>query len=283
MIWRIRSREISCNHRTLIMGILNITPDSFSDGGRFMKPDEALLRALQMEKEGADFLDIGAESTRPGASPVSSEDELDRLLPVLEALHLKIKIPISIDTTKAKVAEVCLQRGAKIINDVSGLGVSGKKMAEVVRDFEAGLILMHRRGMPGDMQSFAHYADVVEEVLAELRQSMELAFQCGVEAEQLVVDPGLGFSKDAEQNFILLAGIERFHELKRPVLLGPSRKSFLGKVTGRPVEDREYATAAAAVYAVMKQVQILRVHEVGAIRDAVSTAEAIREANGVRA
>lgn len=306
MMWHIRSRTLSFSHpppsplprhgeresppqsatdpprslaevrgRTLLMGILNVTPDSFSDGGEFRDPDRAVERAFRIQEEGADLLDLGAESTRPGACPVSEDEELQRLLPVLRRLRPKISIPISIDTTKPDVARICLEEGAEIINDVSGLKDSGPRMAALVRESKAGLILMHRRGNPETMQSLSVYQDVVAEVLKELRESLQLAQEAGIDHEQVVVDPGLGFAKTAEQNLEILRDLDRFHELGFPLLVGPSRKSFIGRITDREVGDREFGTAAAAAICVLKGVQILRVHEIGAMRDAVHMAEAI--------
>lgn len=275
MIWRLRARTISLAS-TRLMGILNLTPDSFSDGGRYFLPEEAVGRALQMAREGADLLDLGAESTRPGAQPVTAEEEIRRLLPVLIRLKDKIDIPLSIDTTKPEVAEISLHNGAHLINDVSGLKDSGREMAQVVKKYGAGLILMHRRGDPSTMQSLTQYGDVVREVMQELGSSLEVALEEGLSPDQIVVDPGLGFAKTAEQNIEILSRLEEFHSLGFPLLLGPSRKSFLGKLTGRETGEREFATAAVAAFAVFKGVQILRVHEIAPMRDVIRTAEAMR-------
>ena len=275
MEWRIKNGELHLN-RTLLMGVVNVTPDSFSDGGRYARPEAAARRVFQLAEEGADIIDLGGESTRPGALAVSVEEELERLLPVLQKVSGRIPVPVSIDTTKAEVACACLQEGAHIINDVSSLCESGDRMAEVVRTFGAGFILMHRRGTPQTMQAFAHYGDVVEEVTSELEQRIAHARRAGIHEGQLAVDPGLGFAKDTEQNLEILRGLEKFHSLNLPLVLGPSRKSFIGKITGRETGEREYGTAAVATWSVMKGVHILRVHEVRAMRDAVRMAEAIR-------
>ncbi|MCM8775099.1 MAG: dihydropteroate synthase [Candidatus Omnitrophica bacterium] len=280
MIWTIRDREIRLE-KTLLMGIVNITPDSFSDGGEFFNREKAIARAFQIESEGADILDLGAESTRPHAGPVPREEELGRILPVLRGIRKRIRIPISVDTTKPEVARLCLQEGAHIVNDVSGLKLSGPAMAETVREFRAGLILVHRRGTPQTMQLLTDYEHGVEDVLNELKVSLESALAFGIDSNQLVIDPGLGFAKTAEQNIAILSELEKFHRFERPVLLGPSRKSFIGKVTGKVVDDREFGTAAVVTYAVFKRVQILRVHNVHAMRDAVRMAEAIRETKGI--
>lgn len=253
------------------MGILNLTPDSFSDGGQFQTPEAALRQAQKMLAEGASILDLGAESTRPGAIPISENEELSRLLPVLEALKNENAV-ISIDTTKPKVADECLKRGAHIINDVSGLKDSGFQMAERVRKFGAGMVLMHRRGDSQTMQSYTQYEDVVSEVLGELRESLQIAEQAGIASEQIVIDPGIGFAKTAAQSWEILRHLESLKDLGYPVLLGPSRKSFLGG----DLKDRDFATAAVCTYAVLEGVEILRVHEVGATREAVRVAEALK-------
>lgn len=265
------------------MGILNLTPDSFSDGGRFLGPEKAVSRALQMVEEGADILDLGGESTRPGAQPVRMEEELSRIFPVLKCLRREADLPISIDTTKPEVAKICLEEGAHIINDVSGLREGGAEMAEVIRSFGAGLILMHRRGNAQTMQSLADYEDVVTEVMEELHGSMKRALDGGLSEEQLVVDPGLGFAKATEHNIQILKSLERFHALGRPILLGPSRKSFIGEITGRGVGEREYGTAAVVAMAVEKGVHLLRVHEVKPMRDVVRTMEILCGDRYVRA
>lgn len=276
MLWKIRRGKLSLE-RTLVMGILNITPDSFSDGGAYPDAEKAAARALELEKQGADILDLGAESTRPNAPAVSPEEELKRLLPVLEALRGKLKIPVSIDTTKAEVAAACLENGADIINDVSGLEISGEGMAELAARTGAGLILMHRRGTPETMQSLAVYGDVLEEVMFELEKAVKRAEGAGVLREQIVVDPGLGFSKNAAQNLEILNSFEKLHRAGLPVLAGPSRKSFLGAAAGKDEpRERDWATAAAVSAAVLKGAHIVRVHEVPGMIDVVRVAEKIR-------
>ena len=276
MIWKIRQNTVSFS-RTILMGVLNITPDSFSDGGHFLDPAAACARALQMIQEGADIIDLGAESTRPGAQPVTEKEELGRLLPVVELLQKDKKVPISIDTAKPEVAKKCLEAGADIINDVSGLKRSGVEMARVIKKSGAGLVLMHSRGTPETMQGLTHYNDLIAEILGELRDSVEIATRAGVEREQIVIDPGLGFSKTPEQNLEILRDLKAFQGLGFPVMLGPSRKSFIGHVTGREVGEREFGTAACVAMAVEQGVQILRVHEVKAMRDAARVTEAIKK------
>jgi len=275
VIWKIRNHTVSFG-RTLILGILNITPDSFSDGGRYLDPGAACAQAVKLVGEGADLLDLGAVSTRPGAVPVPDQDELERLLPVLKKIRKEVAVPLSIDTVSPRVARDCLEAGADIINDVSGLKRSGPEMARLVREFGAGLVLMHSRGTPETMQTLTDYGDVVPEVMNELRESLKIAADAGVDPEQLVVDPGLGFAKTAKQNLELLGKIDIFHELGFPVLVGPSRKSFLGQVTGREAADRDFGTAACVAACVAAGVQILRVHDAGAMRDVIRMMEAIQ-------
>ena len=281
MEWIFRNKTITFQ-KTLLMGVINITPDSFSDGGKFEQTDLALEHALKLASEGADILDLGAESSRPNAEQLSAGEELERMLPALQAIREKTSVLISVDTTKAEVARECLKSGADIINDISGLHDSSGELADVVREHNAGLILMHRRGTAKTMQTLTDYEDLVPDVLAELKESVELAVARGVKPEQIVVDPGIGFAKDAEQNIEILKELERFHELGKPVLLGPSRKSFIGHVTGREVHEREFGTAAVIADAVLKGIQIVRVHNVGAMRDVVLMTEAIRRENHVR-
>ena len=272
--WKVRGRSLSLN-QTLLMGIVNVTPDSFSDGGEFFTPDAAAAQCFKLAEEGADLLDLGAESTRPGAKAITAEEELRRLLPVLEKITPRIPALISIDTTKAQVARVCLERGAHIINDVSGLKDSGEDMAAAVREFEAGLILMHRRGNPETMQNCAVYGDVVNEVFSELETCIEQALVTGIRREQLAIDPGLGFAKTADQNWEIIAALEKFQEMGLPVVLGPSRKSFLSKLTGREPKETAAVTAAVCTIGVLKKVQILRIHDVAQVSDAVKVSETI--------
>lgn len=258
------------------MGILNVTPDSFSDGGRYLDPETAYAHATKLVEEGADIIDLGAESTRPGALPVTDREEWERLLPVLKRIRKEIQVPISIDTVRPEVAKKCLDAGADIVNDVSGLRRSGPGMAKVVKKFGAGLVLMHSRGTPETMQVSATYGDVVSDVMAELRESIRIATDAGVESEQIVVDPGLGFAKTTEQNLEIMKNLTAFHGLGLPVMIGPSRKSFIGQVTGREVNDREFGTAACVSSAVMNGIQIVRVHDVKAMRDVMRIAESIK-------
>jgi dihydropteroate synthase len=262
--------------RPLIMGILNVTPDSFSDGGRFADAESALRRGLVMAAEGADLIDIGGESTRPGAPAVALQEELDRVLPVIEALRRECDIPLSIDTNKAAVAAAAIADGAEFINDISGLQFD-PKMATTVADGGAGLFVMHTRGRPEQMQKDTVYPDLLAAVVEGLRDSLRVAIDAGVAEEKLAVDPGIGFGKSAGGNLELLQRLGELHGLGRPVLLGTSRKGFIGRVTGRsePTE-RLYGTLATVALGVQQGVQLFRVHDVGPARDAARMAWAIR-------
>ncbi|MDD5226106.1 MAG: dihydropteroate synthase [Candidatus Omnitrophica bacterium] len=275
MIWKIRQNTVSFG-RTLLMGILNITPDSFSDGGRFLDPEAACAQAVRLVEEGADILDLGAESTRPGALPVTDKEELERLLPVLKRVRKETSVPLSIDTVRPEIAKKCLEAGADIINDVSGLRRSGREMAKAVKEFGAGIVLMHSRGTPQTMQTLAEYGEVTADVMTELRESIRIATDAGIDRESIVVDPGLGFAKTMEQNLEIMKNLGVFHGLELPVALGPSRKSFIGQVTGREVDEREFGTAACVASAVMNGIQIVRVHDVKAMRDVVRITESIK-------
>lgn len=273
MVWKTRTLTLTLD-RPLIMGILNITPDSFYDGGKYFNPEQAVEQAARLIQDGADILDIGAESTRPGAKAVSEEEELNRLLPVLEKLKGRFHVPISVDTTKSKVARRALDSGAHIINDVSGLR-HDPKIAEVVHEFNAGLILMHRRGTPETMQLLTDYKDVVEDVIRELSESIEIAESHGVSQDQIAIDPGIGFSKTAEQNLELLERLNELKRLGRPILIGPSRKSFIQSVTHTAPDKRLFGTTAACILTYERGARIFRVHDVWAIKEALSVTEAI--------
>jgi dihydropteroate synthase len=275
--WRVGDRRIPLA-RPLVMGILNVTPDSFSDGGHFLDPERALRRAEQMVEQGADLLDVGGESTRPGAAPVPIDEEIVRVAPVIRLLRERLPVPISVDTRRAEVAAAALAEGAEIVNDVSALGDPG--MAREIARARAGLVLMHMRGTPADMQEHATYGDVVREVVAELRPRLSAARGAGIEAERVVVDPGIGFAKTAEHNLRLLAHLPALAELGRPILLGVSRKAFLGALLGgAPPEERVVATAAACVAGLLGGARIFRVHDVVPVRQALIVAEAIRAAS----
>jgi dihydropteroate synthase len=258
------------------MGVLNVTPDSFSDGGLALDPSDAVERALTLEAEGADIIDIGAESTRPGAEAVDAGEEWRRLHPLLEGLAGRLRVPISVDTYRADTARLALQHGAAIINDISGLGYDAG-LGAVVAKHGAALVLMHTRGRSRDMYVEARYHDVAREIAEELQHSIARALKDGVSWDRLVIDPGLGFAKHAAHSFAALASLERFAALGRPVLAGPSRKSFLTAAVGkRPAADRDWATAAAVTAAVLAGAHIVRVHRVREMVEVVRVADAIR-------
>ena len=260
------------------MGVVNVTPDSFSDGGRYLDPEGAIQRGLSLVRDGADLLDVGGESTRPGSAPVSAEEELARVLPVLRGLAVA-GVPLSIDTSKAEVAAAACGAGATIVNDVTSL--SDPAMARVVAHAGASLCLMHMQGTPATMQEAPTYRDVVAEVGDALALAVERAVAAGVMAERIVVDPGIGFGKRLEHNLALVAACGTLmRRVGRPVLVGVSRKRFLGELTGRPVEDRRFGTAAAVTACVLAGARIVRVHDVAEMRDVVRVADAIRRAHG---
>ena len=272
--WRIRDRIIALD-RPVVMGILNLTPDSFSDGGRFFDFDAAVRRAREMAAGGADLIDLGGESTRPGAAEVSADEEAARVVPVLRALREGLDLPLSVDTRKAMVAREALAAGAQVVNDVSGLADAG--MAAAVAPSGAGLVLMHMRGTPATMQGLTDYADVVDDVAAELAVSLARADAAGIARERVVLDPGIGFAKTAEQNLALIASLRRLEaRLGRPVLLGPSRKAFIGALLGgMPAAERDAGTVGACVAGLARGARLFRVHDVRAARQALDVAWAI--------
>jgi dihydropteroate synthase len=271
--WRTARRDFDLE-KPVLMGVLNVTPDSFSDGGRFFGHDDALKRLEEIQAEGADIIDIGGESTRPGASPVSEEEELRRVMPVIEAAVGGLDLPVSIDTTKSGVARAALDAGAEVINDISGLRFDAE-LAELAAASGAGLVLMHIRGEPRTMQREVHYDDLMGEIVGELRESTERARAAGCRAEQLAVDPGIGFGKTAEHNLAIINQLGEVVELGYPVMIGPSRKSFIGMTLGLEVGERVEATIAACVVAFLRGARIFRVHDVIEARRALDMAEAI--------
>ena len=278
LFWRTPRRSIALA-RPVVLGIVNLTPDSFSDGGRYPSVDAAVEGALALEAEGADVIDVGGESTRPGSEPVPAEEERRRVLPFVERAAPRLRIPISVDTTKLEVARAALDAGAEIVNDISGLRFE-PRLGELAAERGAGLILMHLRGVPRTMQQEIHYDDLVGEVTSELGASLETARAAGCRDDQLVVDPGLGFGKTAEHNLILLNRLDALLALGRPLLVGPSRKSFIGKAFDLPVEDRLEGTLAACVVALLRGARLFRVHDVRSARHALDLAESIRRAEG---
>jgi dihydropteroate synthase len=264
--------------RTLVMGIVNVTPDSFSDGGKTFDAKAAVATALRMVDEGADILDVGGESTRPGALPVDAAEELRRVLPVIEGLAGRVKVPISIDTYKASVADAALAAGAAIVNDISGLRYD-PELAGVVARRGAPIILMHTRGRSRDMYEQAHYHDVVDEVLDELRESIAFAAGAGVPRDQTLVDPGIGFAKDATHSFEVLGRLEEFADLGRPLVVGSSRKSFLNKPIKQAAltADGEWPTAASVATAALAGMHVVRVHAVREMAQVVRVADEIQK------
>jgi len=280
--WR-TSRRIIDLSKPVVMGVLNITPDSFSDGGRYFRREAALRRLQELQAAGADIIDIGGESTRPGSSAVEEDAEMQRVLPIVEAASARVDVAVSIDTTKANVARAALNAGAEIINDISGLRFD-PALAGLAAKSRAGLVLMHIRGRPRTMQTDIHYDDLLGEVAGELRASLESALSAGCRREQLVVDPGIGFGKTAAQNLVLINQLGALAELGCPVLVGPSNKSFIGKTLGLAVGDRLEATLSACVIALLRGARIFRVHDVRAARRALDMAEAIiRQESGADA
>ncbi len=267
--WHLRDRTLDLDARCLVLGIVNVTPDSFSDGGRYAVPDAAVAHGLELVRQGADLLDIGGESTRPGSQPVALEEELRRVVPVVEELARQGEVPLSIDTSKAAVARACLEAGASVINDVTGLR-GDPDMPAVARKFGAGVIVMHMQGTPTTMQVAPHYDDVVIDLLRYFEERVQSLAGQGVAPEQLALDPGIGFGKELTHNLQLLARLDTFQQLGRPVCLGVSRKGFLGTLLGRPADQRLAGSLAVAAYALAHgAAQILRVHDVAATRDLV--------------
>jgi dihydropteroate synthase len=275
--WQIRSRALSYGERTLVMGVLNVTPDSFSDGGKFFSFQAAVAHAEQMIQEGADIIDIGGESTRPGSEFISAEDELRRVIPVIERISSSSEVPISIDTTKSSVARAALAAGAEIINDISGLRFE-PAIAEEAAQAEAGLLLMHSRGTPKEMQQIPFAEDIFADVIEGLHLSISIAAKHGVARESIAIDPGIGFGKSVEQNLELIAKLDQFVKEfpEFPIVIGTSRKSFLGKLLdGAPADERLYATIATVVASVLQGAHIVRVHDVKAAIEAVRVADAV--------
>jgi dihydropteroate synthase len=269
--WKLKAREIKLGERTVILGVLNVTPDSFSDGGKFQDPDRAYARALELEEQGADILDVGAESTRPGSKQISADEELRRLIPVLKRLAGKLAIPISVDTYKAEVAERALHFGAEIINDPSGLTFDAQ-LARTVTQADAGLILNHMRGRPETWAKLPSLRDVIGTIGRELEATVSRARHAGMDRARIVIDPGIGFGKRKEQNSQLLAELPQLARLELPIMTGPSRKSFLAHPSER---ETEFATAAAVTAAVLHGAHMVRVHQVREMRAVTDVADEI--------
>lgn len=273
---RFRKKSYDLSQRTLIMGALNVTPDSFSDGGHFFDQEKAIEEGLRLAQGGADILDIGGESTRPGAKPLDAEEEKRRVIPLIRTLVQKIDIPISVDTRKASVAEKALETGAEMINDISALRFD-ERMAEVVARWKVPVVLMHMRGNPETMQLDTHYDDFLGEILSFFRERVAFAESRGIPADQIVLDPGIGFGKSLEEqhNLILLKYLQSFKVLEKPLLIGTSRKAFIGKILGLPPQEREEGTMATVAVAILNGANIVRVHEVERMRGVVQVTDAV--------
>lgn len=266
--WRLRSRNLRFPPLPLWMGIVNVTPDSFSDGGHYFDPQRAVAHALELVDQGADLLDIGGESTRPYSAPVPAQEELRRVLPVIEQLAAQVSIPLSIDTSKALVAREAVAAGAEIINDVTGL-TGDPVMLEVALESKAGLCVMHMQGTPQTMQDNPQYDDVVEDIASYLAIRRDTLVAAGVDLDRICLDPGVGFGKTHEHNLELMQGCRDFHKLGCPLLVGHSRKGFLGKILGDKERDRSWATLGGAISLARQGVQIVRLHEVRPVREAL--------------
>jgi dihydropteroate synthase len=272
---RCRGKTYELGRRTLVMGILNVTPDSFSDGGLFFEKEKAVAQGLRMTEEGADFLDLGGESTRPGAKPVETEEEIRRVIPVIECLSRKVDIPISIDTRKSMVAKRAVEAGARMINDISGLSFD-PELAHIAAKEDLPIVLMHIRGVPETMQKDIHYDSLFFEMLRFLEESIQKAESAGIDPRQIIIDPGIGFGKGPEDNLLILKNLSEFKVLGKPLLLGTSRKSFIGKVLNAEAADRLEGTLSSIVAGVMNGAHIIRCHDVLPAKKAIAIADAIR-------
>jgi dihydropteroate synthase len=279
-LYRFGSTKYDLSSRTHIVGVLNVTPDSFSDGGRFFSKSAAVEHALRLVDEGADIIDVGGESTRPGSDPVSVDEELRRVIPVIEALIDRTKTPISIDTYKSVVAKSALEAGATIVNDISGLTFD-TEMVNVVARHGAALIIMHMKGTPKTMQVDPEYDDVVDEVKTFLHQQARVAADHGI--SQIIIDPGIGFGKKLEHNLELFSRLEELTEIGYPLMVGPSRKSFIGTILNLSVDSRVEGTAAAVAASVLKGANLVRVHDVQAMKRVAQVVDAIKQGASVRA
>lgn len=275
LILQVNGKTHDLSQKTWIMGIVNTTPDSFSDGGLFLQPEKAVQRSLELIAQGADIIDIGGESSRPGSDPVSAQEEKRRVLPVIRMLRQKTDTLISIDTTKTEVARAALEEGADIINDISALRFDAGMAALAARK-GVPVILMHMKGTPKDMQADPFYADVLSEIKDFFMERISAALSSGLKKEQIILDPGIGFGKRLEDNLVLINRLSYFEDLGRPILIGVSRKSFIGSILDQPADKRLEGTIAASVLSMINGAHILRVHDVGAVKRAVLVAERIK-------
>jgi dihydropteroate synthase len=268
------TRILDLSSRTHLMGILNVTPDSFSDGGEFFKYDDAVRQGIKMAEEGADMIDVGGESTRPGSDPVTIEEELSRVIPVIEALSKEIDIPISIDTYKSQIAKKALDAGAEMINDISALRFD-PHMKKIASEYQVPIVLMHIKGTPKNMQENPYYDDVIEEITEYLQESIQLAKEAGIQKENIIIDPGIGFGKRLEDNLNILKNLKKFSILDCPILVGTSRKSFIGKILDLPVEERLEGSLAALAVSIMNGANIVRVHDVKESKRVIRLVDAV--------
>ena len=274
---RCRKRTFTLGKQTLLMGVLNVTPDSFSDGGIFFDKEKAIARGLKMVEEGANFIDIGGESTRPGSKPLGLDEELRRVIPVIEFLAKEVDVPISIDTYKSAVAKKAIEAGAQLINDISGLHFD-PSLSQVAAKEDVPLVLMHIRGNPETMQKNIHYESLFSEIIQYLKDSIQRAESAGVASEQIIIDPGIGFGKTVEDNLLILKNLQEFKILGKPLLLGTSRKSFIGKILNADVTERLEGTLSTIVAGVLNGAHIIRCHDVIQAKRAITIADAVRQA-----
>jgi dihydropteroate synthase len=272
---RCRKKTLKLGKQTLLMGVLNVTPDSFSDGGLYFDKEKAIANGLRMVEEGADLIDIGGESTRPGSKPLGLEEELRRVIPVIESLAKAVDVPISIDTYKSTLAQKAIEAGAQMINDISGLHFD-LDLAKVAAREDIPLILMHIRGTPGTMQKDVHYQSLFSEILQSLKESILRAESAGLDPEQIIIDPGIGFGKNLEDNLLLIKNLQEFRILGKPILLGTSRKSFIGKILNADVTERLEGTLSSIAIGVLNGAHIIRCHDVLQAKRAIAVADAIR-------
>lgn len=270
-----RHGDLPMARRTALMGVLNVTPDSFSDGGRYFDTGRAVARGIEMASAGVDVIDVGGESTRPGAQPISLQEEMERVLPVVRGLRRSVSIPLSVDTYKAEVAQAALDEGADIINDISALRFDPEMVSLIARE-KVPVVLMHMQGTPRTMQERPYYRDVLVEVKDFLSKRIEFAVRAGVDLGRIIIDPGIGFGKELEHNLVVLRGLAELAILARPLLVGPSRKTFIGKILGAGPEDRLEGSLAVAVAAVLAGATMIRMHDVAEARRAIRIADAIR-------
>lgn len=277
----IREHILEFGKKTFCMGILNITPDSFSDGGKYLDSKIALEKALELEKDGADIIDIGGESSRPGADTISVKEELDRVMPVLKELVKRVKIPISIDTYKTEVAKEVLEAGADIINDITGLH-NNEQLAKLVAKYDAGIIIMHMLGTPKTMQANPEYKDLIGDIITYFKKSIDIAKANGISEDKIIIDPGIGFGKTIEHNLEIIRKLSAFKKIGRPVLIGTSRKAFIGNILNLPVNERLEGTAASVAISIMNGADIVRVHDVQKMQRIIKMADAIKYPKGIR-